>query len=230
MFNIIERKTSDVDMINELRRSTRKEFGEEELKVINEITENGLDPSYFKDKLVTFSSILKGATRVSAIDYIKAVQYCSYIAVGDSQANAYRKTFPDRVAKKASPNTVISSASFYHRGSMVQQILSSAQIPLHLIFMAEKYKAIEKLADLMVNADTARIQMESADKLLTHLKSPENTKLEIDIGFKKNETLDNLEKTLAQLATKQVEMIGKGYSAQDVVDAKIITNDEDEEY
>ena len=222
MFDVYREPLSEDALIGTMEKQSKRSFGDKEKQLIQEIIDGGIEPSYFQDKLISFSSVIKGMRGVSGIDYIKAVQYCSFIAIGDSQRRAYEKTFPDRVAKKQADGSISASSSFYHRTDLVQKILDMSQIPLHMVFMAEKYKAIQKLSELMTGADSERIQMESADKLLTHLKTPENTKLEIDIGFKKNETLDNLDKTLSMLAKKHIEMIGSGHTAKDIVDAQII--------
>lgn len=230
MFNVTDYGSMEEDsVVKAIEDGSKRKLGSVDKELIQSIIDGGIEPSYFLDKLVTFSSVMKGRKGTSTKDFIRAVQYCSYIAIGDSQISAYKKTFPDRVAKKGSEGTVSASASFYHRTDLVQSIIKMAQVPMHLIFMAEKYKAIQKLTNLMENADSERIQMESADKLLVHLKTPENSKIEIDIGFKKNETLDNLDATLTALARKHIEMIGNGHTAKDIVDAQLIESEVEDE-
>lgn len=218
------------DLAKIIAKNSRRTIGEEEIKLIDELCgEGSVEPSYFKEKLVTFSSVINGMRSVTAIDYIKAVQYCSHLATGDSQYNAYSKTFPERVAAKASDGTVRASSNLYHKTDLVQKILAMAEVPFHLLFMGKRYAAIEKLFELMNNAGSERIQMESADKLLTHLKAPETSKIEIDIGIKKDSAIVSLEATLSQLASQQVAMIGSGQiTAKHVVDAELI-GDEDEQ-
>lgn len=223
MFNVGTSVSIDEIAAQIAKQSKRTVTDHEAMTIVAICQDESIEADYFKEKLVSFSGIINGMRGVSVIDYIKAVQYCTFIATGDTQVDAYRKTHPDRVAAKSCEGTIRASANLYHKTEIVQKIIGMTEIPLHLIFMSTKYKAVQKLAELMTTSNSDRIQMECADKLLTHLKTPETSKIEIDIGFKKNETVDSLEKTLEALAQKHVEMIGSGsYSAQDIVDAELV--------
>ena len=229
MFNLGSK--ADVTSIAQaIAKQSKRDIGEKETELIESLLgSDSIEPDYFKEKLVTFSSVINGMRSVTAVDYIKAVQYCSYMSLGDSQYNAYCKTHPDRVAAKSNDGTVRASANLYHKTDLVQKILAMAEIPFHLMFMSKRYAAIEKLSDLMMNSGSDRIQMESADKLLTHLKPPESSKIEIDIGIGRNSAISSLEATLTALAIQQVDMIGSGkMSAKNVVDAELITEDDNE--
>jgi len=213
------------ELLKQLKVNTKKEFTIEEGGLIEKIiNEEEFDSTDFKESLITFSDVLKSNKRTNAIDYIKAVQFCSHMSIGSSQYDAYVKTFPDRVAAKSGEGTVRASASIYHKTQLVQGILSMAQVPAHLIFMSERHKAIEKLVSLMNNEDaTHRIQMESADKILSHIKPPEESKITLDVNVN-NDALDSLEKAIETLATNQVKSISDGKNtAQDVVDAELVS-------
>lgn len=218
--------------INELSKiiakNSKRNIGEAEIELMNALCDEGsIEPTYLKEKLVTFSGVINGMRSVTAIDYIKAVQYCSHLSMGDSQYNAYCKTYPDRVAAKACDGTVRASSNLYHKTDLVQKILAMAEVPFHLMFMEKRYRAVEKLFDLMNNAGSERIQMESADKLLGHLKAPDSSKIEIDIGIRKDSAISSLEATLTALATQQVSMIESGqYNAKNIVDAELVSEED----
>jgi len=215
------------ELMKQLKINTKKDFTVEASELIEKvILDEDFDSDQFKESLITFSDVLRSNKSTCAIDYIKAVQFCSHMSTGATQVGAYRKTFPDRVARKRCVGTVNASASIYHKTQLVQGILNLAQIPVHLIFMAERHKAIHKLVSLMENVDaTHRIQMESADKILNHIKPPEDSKLTLDINVK-NDAIENLELTINRLAEQQVDMIKKGmHTAHDIVEAEIETGE-----
>lgn len=219
---------NDVDLYRQVEKNTKKTVGKEEVALIEKICAmEDFDPDYFKEKLITFSSVAAGMKNTSTIDYIKAIQYCSYIGVGDSQVGAYTKTFPERVASKATDGTIRASAFMYHNGKMVQDIIEVSMVPMHLMFMSQRFAAVEKLAHLMVHSKNERIQMESADKILVHTKAPEKATFELELGSKANDQLSQLNDTMNKLAQQQVDMIEKGQqSAKDVVEAKIVEKTE----
>lgn len=213
----------DDDLKVELRRGSKKDFTDEHLKFVDQLcTEEGFDHELFKSQMVSFTDALKGNKRAKPIDYIKAIQYCTYISMNNSQVNAYKKTFPDRVASKKTEGTVRASASIYHRTDLVQSIIKTSQVPMHLMFMSERYRAVEKLVNLMNDPDAShRIQMESADKLLSHIKPPEESKLTLDVNVN-NEAIQSLDAKLEALAGAYLDRVEKGkITAQDIVDADL---------
>ena len=183
-----------------------KRFGEEpHQKAIKLIMDTHDAPDEFAEQLVTFSSVLKNG-RYKADSYIKAVQYASYRQMNLSMTEAYKRTFPDRCfrrhdqTEKKPQGTIEALASIYDKTQIVQGILTQMQIPLHIMMMSERVRAANVLAYLMVNASNERIQMESADKLLNHINIPETMKVEMDVGFKADETLTQLNATLNKIA------------------------------
>ncbi len=178
-------------------------FGEAAHKgAVKLIMENHEAPEEFAEQLVTFSSVLRNG-RYKAEGYIKAVQYASYRQMNFSMTKSYRMTFPDRCfrnGEKKPTGTVEALASIYDKTAIVQGILAQMQIPLHIMMMSERVRAANVLANLMINADNERVQMEAADKLLNHINVPETVKVELDVGFKADETLSQLNDTLNKIS------------------------------
>ena len=84
-------------------------------------------------------------------------------------------------------------------------------------------KAINVLADLMMNANSEKVRADSANSLLVHLKPPEVKKVELDIGVKANKEIDDMKNLLAQLSAKQKSLIDNGVvSVADVAHTKIV--------
>ncbi len=178
-------------------------------------------PEEFAEQLVTFSSVLKNG-RYKAEGYIKAVQYASYRQMNFSMTKSYRMTFPDRCFRDGAPKptgTVEALSSIYDKTAIVQGILSQMQIPLHIMMMSERVRAANVLAHLMLHAENERVQMESADKLLNHINVPETMKVELDVGFKADETLVSLNDKLDALANyAQAKIMSKGLTPLEVLE------------
>jgi len=169
-------------------------------------------PEEFAEQLVTFSSVLKTG-RYKAEGYIKAVQYASYRQMNLSMVKSYKMTWPNRCFRDGKPKptgTVDALASIYDKTAIVQGILSQMQIPLHIMMMSERVRAANVLANLMINADNERVQMEAADKLLNHINVPEALKVELDVGFKADETLTQLNETLTKISAIAQDRIKAG--------------------
>ncbi len=171
-------------------------------RMVQDIKDAHESPGEFTERLLTFGNVLKSG-KFKAREYIKAVQYTSYRAQELSMKKSYMQTFPDRCyrdGKRKPEGTIDALASIYDKTQLVQGILSQMQIPLHIMMMTQRVKAANVLAHLMVNGDTERIQMESADKLLNHVKIPETIKMELDVGIKSDEVMHSIDKQLTALA------------------------------
>ena len=190
-----------------------KRFGETAHKgAIKLIMDTHEAPEEFAEQLVTFSSVLKNG-RYKAEGYIKAVQYASYRQMNLSMTKSYKMTWPARCFRDGKPKptgTIEALASIYDKTAIVQGILSQMQIPLHIMMMSERVRAANVLAHLMINADNERVQMEAADKLLNHINVPETMKVELDVGFKADETLTQLNDTLNKISSIAQDRIKAG--------------------
>ncbi len=69
----------------------------------------------------------------------------------------------------------------------------------------------------MSSSFNERIQMESADKLLAHIKPPEEVKIELDVGLGSEEVLGNISSSLDKLANMAAAKLDSG-----VLDAKTL--------
>ena len=84
-------------------------------------------------------------------------------------------------------------------------------------------KALNVQADLMVNANSEKVRSDAANSLLTHLKRPEVTKIELDVGLKEDKTIDGLRQATMALAASQRDMIKSGMmNAKEVAHSQII--------
>lgn len=198
--------TRVVDMINEINSS--EDFHRDQ----------------FIENMISYSSVLTTG-RYKIEDYLKAVEFCSYKACGDTQLIAYQKTFRDEIAIKLrttsrSPDFT-SAASNYAKGKLVVGIMAQAQVPLNLFFAQEKFKLVGVLLDLAYTSKNERIKMESADKALGHLVDPTDNKIEIDLNVNQDSGVKSLEAKMDNLARLAVENITNGnMSVKELADSK----------
>lgn len=88
-------------------------------------------------------------------------------------------------------------------------------IPSWIINQDLYQKAINVQADLMLNAQSEKVRSDAANSLLIHLKPPEVKKVELDIGMKNNDDIEELRTITAELASQQRRLIEAG-----VIDVK----------
>ena len=194
-----------------------KRFGDSSaVKTLETISSMHDDPEDFFEKVHSYASVLKGGHfRVG--NYLKAVQYVGLRATGLSMYKSYCITFPDRLNKRHRP--LAHPSSFYDKNKLVQDIMISVQVPLHVLMIGERIAAANVLARLMINGETERIQMESADKLLAHIKVPESIKMELDVGFKADAILTDIDTKLNSLAdVAQARIMSGGLTPLEVIE------------
>ena len=194
--------------------SKKKKFMNQELvDMINDAETRGDFEGEFEKKVISYSSILTQG-RYKTKDYIAAVEFVTYYLGGDEQAEAYIKAFPSKVKKRVLEGKTpyaTGAPSMYFSGQLVQGILAQAQMSVRMRHYNKIDFAVETLFELATSGTaTDRTRMESADKLLTHLKEPDQSKVEMEVSIKKDEGGIALEKKMLEVATLQKEAYEKG--------------------
>lgn len=180
----------------------------------------------YRNNFMSYLTVLNdGKYKIS--DYLHAVKYCTHKLMGNSNIDSYIKTFPDRYAgmlkRGLSAKEISSIVAIYNRGKLVNSIMEQSIIPSWIINQDLHQKAINVLADLMMNAHSEKVRADSANSLLVHLKPPEVKKVELDIGVKSNKELDDMRNILVELSAKQKALIDNGVvSVSDVAKTKIV--------
>ena len=147
--------------------------------------------------------------------------------MGKTNADAYMITFPDRyqsmLNRGLSSKDMSSIISVYNKSKLVNSILEQSLIPSWVINQDLYQKAINIQADLMMTASSEKVRSDAANSLLTHLKPPETKKVELDIGLKQGNEIDQLRDVLAQLTSQQRQMIQTGVvTATETAEYKLI--------
>lgn len=182
------------------------------------------------DTLTTYESVMY-KNKGNMIDYINAVKFCGYLeGCGDSSVGAYIKTFSAREfvsSKKDFPTdspeykALTAASTRYRQSPMVVDILTQADVPLYLLFQGFRHKAVTVLAREMSSAPHAKDRISAADKLLTHVKPPENVQIELDIGVSQVSVIEEYEKAIEQMAQAKLKGINEGENMVDMINAPV---------
>lgn len=184
--------------------------------LVDNLNNIALDPIMAEDirnNFVSYSSILKEG-RFKLDEYLNAVAYVSYKIMNNTNEEAYAKTFPQRYAKLIANGTskkdISSYVSAYNKGKLVNLILEATLVPTWVLNQDIHQKAINRLADLMQNATSEKVQVEAASSLLTHLGKPKEGNFQINIGETENAGMKEMRALLQEVAANQREAIQTG--------------------
>jgi hypothetical protein len=185
-----------------------------------------------RDNIIGYTTVIRDG-RFSVTNYIDAVKYVTYKLMGDSNVVAYSKTFPDRYQRLVNLYTtskdISSYVSAYNKNKLVNLVLEQTLVPSHIYNMDLYQRALNTQADLMANAKSEKVRTDAANSILNQLKMPETKKIELDIGFKEDKTLEDLKNTTLELVAQQKKMIASGAAgAGDIADSKIINGEFEE--
>lgn len=194
---------------------------------INNAAADPLVAEQIRENFVSYTSVLKDG-KFRTEDYLSAVTYVSYKLMGDTNKEAWAKTFPARFAtlkaKGATEKEVSAHVSAYNKGRLVNAILEQSLVPTWVLNQDMYQKALNVQADLMMNAHSEKVRSDAANSILTHLKKPEG-KIEVDLNIKDNSGMNELKGALADMAATQRQLIASGVGIRTVTDARIIENE-----
>ena len=193
-------------------------------------------PGEFLESILTYQNVMK-ETGASMKEYVRALKFCSIYEIngGNARDAFIRGRADDAFIKKHQydkPGTsgylmIAQAAVRYRKTPLIQKIMTQAQMPLYLMFQGLRYKAVEVLANEMVEAAYAKDRINAADKLLAHVKPPENMKVELDIGIHESSAIQQLNEQLAEIAAKQKLHMVAGSANLDDFGALKVKEDED---
>jgi hypothetical protein len=190
------------------------------LAQINAIATDPEEAKVFRENFLSFGSVLEEG-RFRLDDYISAVTYVSHKMMGCSNQTAWKKTFPDRyqilVNRAATEKEISSYVAAYNSGQLVNKVREQSLIPTWVLNAHAYQEAINVQYSIMNDEDvSAKVRVEAANSLLTHLKVPETKKVQIDLGGQTGRGLDALKDMMASLAQVQIAAIEAGVATKDV--------------
>lgn len=214
-----------------LPKQVKKSVTPELINGINKLlAEPGMREN-MRENLLSYTGVMADG-RYKIGSYIAAVKYVSYKLLGASNIEAYTKTFPDRFQRLIDENidnkTISSYATAYNKTQLVCKIMEQTLVPTHVLNADLHQKAINVQAALMVSADSEKVRCDAANSLLTHLKQPEVSKVELDVSVKADKSIDELHATTKKLAQMQQNMINNGQlTVDDAARSKLVILEDD---
>ena len=212
-----------------LPKNTRSTLTQE---IVDDINTNISDPilgKVYRDNLLSYTSVMNEG-RFKTTDYINAVRYVSNRMMSDSNVSAYLKTFPDKhqwfIKENTSAKDISSYVAMFVKGKLVQAIMAQTLTPFHILNQEYHQKALNVLVELMMETDikvvSSKVRCDAANAVMTHLKPPEDTKIEISVGVKEDSKLQEIKQYMLELAALQHRNIELGItSAKEVAHSTI---------
>lgn len=196
---------------------------------INAVIGNPELAENYRDNLLSYTSVLAEG-RYKITDYVNAVRYVSHRMMGDTVVMSYAKSFPDRyqrlVSQGVTDKDISSHAYAYNSNQLVAKVYEQTLIPIHIVNADLRQKAVNVLAELMINSSSDKVRSESADRLLTHLKIPEAKRIELNVTTGQSTTIDELAASTKALVEQQKAMLQANMmNAKQMAHSKIIEAD-----
>ena len=195
--------------------------------LINQISTDPLVAEQIRDNFLSYTSVLKeGKYKVE--DYLNAVAYCSYKLMGESNQDAYFKTFPQRyanlMAAGRTPKEISSYVSAYAKGQLVNKIMEQTLVPSWVLNQHMYQAALNTQFNLMSDEGvSAKVRSDAANSLLTLLGKPKEVGPLINIDLAESSGMNELKDAMKKMAEQQQQLIHAGVAtreiaAQDIVD------------
>ena len=105
--------------------------------------------------------------------------------------------------------------------------MAQTLVPHHVLNNHMYQEALNVQFELMKDAKSEKVRSDAANSLLIHLKPPETTKIELDIGVKEDGIISSLKEKMIELAAMQKKHIELGISsANDIASSNLVIDGE----
>lgn len=214
-----------------LPANLKNSASQEMVDMVNNATNDPILAESIRDNFINYTGVLQEG-RFKTKDYLKAVMYVSFKLMGNTNQEAYFKTFPDRyqilVAKGTSSKDIAAYVSAYNKNKLVNLILEQSLVPTWVLNQAVYQKAINRQAHLMMKAESEFVQQQAANSILTHLAKPKEVGPLINLDMRESSGMNELKDMLGELAKMQVTKINSGVPTQEIAGQELIVNGEEE--
>jgi hypothetical protein len=190
--------------------------------------------SFIKDNFITYARVLQGG-KYSIDKYLNAIKFCSYKLMNMTNQQSYMHTYPERYERlrkrymdvegltKTEFNKKVSSyVASVASGPLVTGILTQVQIPTKLLNMHVLQEAINVETELMRNARSETVKEKAANTLITYLGVEEENRIQLDLGYKKDDIIDQYELAMKRMVEEQLDQIHKGADVKQIANAQIV--------
>jgi len=213
-------------LVQNIPKKLKSGITDQFVDTVNDMIEDPLLREDFKENLISYTTVLADG-QFTLEQYLDAVHYVTHRMMGSGIMQAYSKTFPERyqklVDRGASNKDISSFSTAYNKNKLVNLIVEQSMIPTHILNVDTHQRAINKLAEIMANEDVSfRVQVDAATSLLTHLKSPEVSKVQVDVTVK-DDSINELKQVTLELAQQQKKLLESGaMNTKEMAESSII--------
>ena len=198
---------------------------------INNTLETPEEWGAYKENLLSYTSVLRMG-KFKMEQYINAVRYVGFKVMNYTNKDAYKKTFPTKYAtfkaNNVSDKDISSYTAAYNKSKLVNLIFEQTLIPTHILNAPMFQKAINVQAEIMMDeAVSPKVRSDAANSLMTHLKSPEVKKVELDIGPVVGNIIEDYEMIMKKMAAKQRELMLEGGDVKEITNTSIKPEDKE---
>ena len=199
--------------------------------MVDELNNLSKDPhaaEHLRDNFLTYSQVLsEGKFKLGS--YVRAVMYVTNKALGKTNLDAYKATFPDRyqsmVAEGKSSKDIAAFVSAYNNGKLVNLVYERSMVPTWILNADVYQQAINVQQSIMNDMGvSAHTRSKAADSIIGHLKKPEVAEgVGISVNIALDDGMKTLEDNLAQYASAQLKGIkDKSQTVEEVAAAPLI--------
>ncbi len=203
--------------------------------LIDTLNNLALDPlvaDNIRENFISYTGVLKDG-KFKTEDYLSAVMYVSFKLMGQSNKDAYARTFPQRyatlISKGFTEKDISAYVSAYNKGKLVNLILEQTLVPVWVLNQHMYQQALNVQAQLMTTSQSDKVRTDAANSLLTHLKKPEGKDFQISLEVKESSGMNEMREAMRAMAERQQEMIEAGVSTLEITATPIITREEDKD-
>jgi len=210
---------------NALPRQIRKNLDPAIMDKVNDLVQDPSLREAYRENLLSYAGVMQeGKYKIET--YIDAIKFVSMKLMGATDIGAWTAVFPDRhkhyLSTGADARKLAAVASAYKKGVLVNKIMEQTLIPSYVLNADLYQKALNKLADLMMNAKSEKVQSDSAGKLVDALKQPETQKIELDVNVSEDRSIQELRESTMALVAQQKAMLSSGLKTpQEIAHSKL---------
>lgn len=211
-----------------LPTNLRGSISDELVEMINNVGDP-IIADQIRDNFVSFSSVLNEG-KFKILDYLNAVKYVSYKLMGNTNRDAYVKTFPERynrfVANGVSNKDIASYVASYNNGKLVNMVREQSMVPMWVLNQDKFQLAVNTCAQLMMDENiNPRERVAAAGHLMTHLQKPkEAANVALNVNIAESSGMQEMKDTITELARYQRDMIMKGVPTKDIAEQRLVTD------
>lgn len=198
-------------------------------ELMDKLNRMGSDPlllDSMKENFISYISVLSSG-KYKMDDYLHAVKFVSHKLLGDSDIDAYTKTFPERYQRLVDEGVARSDmgayVSAYRKNKLVVQIIEQTLVPDHIFNAPLRQQMLNEAANIALNGRSEVARVQAINTILANTKAPETIKMELDIGMKENDAIAELREVTQKLARQQRLAIESGVSTpKEIAHSRII--------